>query len=265
LWAGRFASSLLVRPMNSSDLARTVLWLVPLALQCVIVVVMSYRGLARRFPVFFCYSLLLPARDLLLLYLSYPSPAYARIFWWGEGWALLLSLGVIVETIRHLIEPYPFLRTVFGIFWIGCIVAGAAALAMLLWNNGPSGADLALEWIILTERSARFLQVCLLIAVVFLISRLGLTWYDFSVGIAAGFGTYAALDLSLLEVRASFHIFSEAAFVLLRSAAYNLAVGIWAFYFFRPRRVHLIERLPGHDLANWNDALTEHVDKWYPH
>jgi len=251
--------------MKIPQLATTVLWLVPLALQCAIVVVMCYRGLAQRFPVFFAYTLLLPARDLSLFFLTYRSPVYSRVYWWGDAGAVLLTLGVIAETIWHLIRPYPFLRAAFRLFWLVGVVAAVAALAMLFSNNGASGADRVLEWIILTERSARFLQVCLLIAVVFLISRLGLTWHDYSVGIAAGFGTYAALDLALLELRAHIHVLSDATFVFLTSVAYNLAVVIWTFYFFRKRSVKLIERLPVHDLASWNDTLTEHVDKWYQH
>ena len=53
-------------------------------------------------------------------------------------------------------------------------MVGLAALAMLIWTKGPAEADMALEWIILGERSARFLQVCLLIVAIAMMSRLGL-------------------------------------------------------------------------------------------
>jgi hypothetical protein len=94
-------------------------------------------------------------------------------------------------------------------------------------------------------------------------SRLGLTWRDYSLGIAAGFGVYAALDLVLLELRGHLHVLGDSAFVLLRSAAYNLGVLIWASYFLRPLDGIPVERLPGNNVANWNDTLTEHIDKWY--
>ena len=263
MWAVRFASSLPVRPMTFSHLATNILWLVPLALQCVIVVVMSLRGLARRYPFFFAYTVLLPSRDIVLLFQQYGTVRYARIYWWGEAGAVLLSLGVIVQTIWHLLEPYPFLRTIFRIFWIACIIAAAAALAMLFWTKGPSGADLALESVILFARSARFLQVCLLIAVIFLISRLGLTWHSHSVGITAGFGIYAALDLALLELRGGLHLITDSVFAFCRPAAYNLAVLVWAFYFLKSPDEGPVGRLPRTDLANWNDALTERIDTWY--
>jgi hypothetical protein len=51
--------------------------------------------------------------------------------------------------------------------------------------------------------------------------------------------------------------------VLLRSAAYNLGVLIWTFYFVWPQGGSSVDRLPGTDLANWSNTVTEHVDKWY--
>ena len=92
----------------------------------------------------------------------------------------------------------------------------------------------------------RFLQVCLLIVAIGLMSRLGLTWRSYSLGIAAGFGVYAALDLVLLELRAHLHFLPDTAFVLMRSAAYNLGVAIWAFYFLRPHGGNPVDRFAGH-------------------
>jgi hypothetical protein len=249
--------------MSLFHLATDVLWLLPLALQYAIAIVMYFRGLARRFPFFFTYSLLLPARDLILLRLPYPGPVYSRVYWWGEAGAILLSFGIIVEIIWHLTKPYPFLRTVFKVLWIVAILATLASLAVLLWSNGPSGEDLILERVILMQRSARFLQVCVLIVVIGLMSRLGLTWHHDSLGIAIGFGVYAALDLAFLEFRANLHAVTNTAFVLLRSSAYNLAVVIWSFYFLRRREVNSVESLPSTDLASWNETLTQHLDKWY--
>jgi hypothetical protein len=243
--------------------ATTVLWLVPLALLGAIAVVMLLRGLVRQYPLFFCYTVLLPTRDAILLFLPYASPRYSNVYWWGEAGAVLVSLGVIAETIWHLIEPYPFLRTAFKVSWVAGIFAAMAALGMLFWNNGPGGADLALGQIILFERSARFLQVCMLIVATGILSRLGLTWQHYSLGITAGFGIYAALDLTLLELRANLHIIPDSAFVLLRSASYNLAAVVWTVYFLRRPEMKPVGRLPATDVADWNDALSERVDKWY--
>lgn len=188
--------------MNFFGLATSVLWFVPLATQCVIALVMLRRGLVRQFTFFFSYTVLLPARDTTLYFLPQPSDPYSSVFWWGEAAAILLALAIIFEISWHFVRPYPFLRLFLRVLWISAVILGAAALAMLIWTKGPAGADVALEWIILAERSARFLQVCLLIVAIAMMSRLGLTWRHYSLGIAAGFGVFAALDLVLLELRA---------------------------------------------------------------
>lgn len=252
-----------MRPMDFSRLATSVLWFLPLAMQVAIAIVMLRRGLVGQFPVFFSYTVFLPARDLVLACLPYPGPRYSRVYWWGEGVAVLLTLGVIFETTWHLVQPYPFLRILLRVLWVGGVIAGALAVALLVWTNGPQGADLVLERVLLLERSAKFLQVCLLIVAIALMSRLGLTWRDYPLGIAAGFGVYSALDLMLLQLRSHLHAISDASFVLLRPAAYNLGVAIWAFYFLWPHGGNPIDHLPGTDLANWSDALTQQVEKWY--
>jgi hypothetical protein len=254
-----------VQPMNFFRLATSILWFVPVATQSAIAMVMLRRVLVGQFPFFFSYTVLLPVRDVTLYFLPQSSNRYSTVFWWGEAAAIVLALGVIFEISWHFIRSYPFLRLFLRVLWISAVVASAAALAMLLWTKGPVGTDLALEWIILTERSARFLQVCLLIVAIAFMSRLGLTWQNYSVGIAAGFGVYAAVDLALLELRAHLHAVTVTGFVLMRSAAYNLGVVIWAFYFLRPEGGKPVGGLPATDLANWNDTLTEKVDRWYRH
>ncbi len=225
--------------------------------------VMWCRGLAPRFPLFFSYIILVPVRDMALTWIPRDGPSYSSIYWWGEGIIILLAVGVIFELVGYFVRTYPFLRFLLRVLSVVGVLAGALALSLLLWGQSPRGADLAFEWIILTERSARFLQVCLLILVLALMSRLGLTWRNYALGIAAGFGVIAALDLTLLELRAHLHLLTDNAFVLLRPAAYNLGVLIWGAYFLLPGGKSPINRLPDHDLDQWNDELNRKVDKWY--
>jgi hypothetical protein len=248
--------------MRFSHLVSAILWFVPLALQGAIAFVMLWRGLVKVFPAFFSYVAVVTLRDVLLLLFPNTGNRYAIAFWWGDAAAILLSLGVIVETLWHLFRPYPFLRFVFRWFWVAAVIATASALT-LLRTSSPSGADRVLELIILMERSARVLQVCLLIVLISLMSRLGLTWQHYTLGITAGFGIYAALDLALLEFRAHPDLVKYPAFALLGSGAYNLAVIVWAFYFLGYRAKTPVESLPSNDLRKWNQALTEYTDQWY--
>jgi hypothetical protein len=244
-------------------LLTSALWFFPSAMLVVIAFVMWRRGLVPRFPLFFSYILLVPIRDLVLALLPPDRRQYSLVYWWGEGVVVFLALGVIFELVGYFVRTYPFLGFFLRVFSVAGVLGAALALGLLLGGKGPSGADLAYEWIIYAERSVRFMQVCLLILVIALMSRLGLTWRNHSLGIAAGFGLYAAIDLVLLELRAHLHVLTDNSFVLLRSTAYNLGVLIWAAYFLLTWGEGPINRLPDNDLAQWNDELNQKVDKWY--
>jgi hypothetical protein len=250
-----------VRPMRFAPSISLVLWFVPVTLQAGIAFAMLRRGLTKLLPVFFCYTVFIVARELILHLLPYSGNLYSAVFWWGDAAAILLSLGVILEVLWHLFRPYQFLRFVFRLIWIAAVVAAAFALSLL--REGPRGTDRLLESILLMERSARVLQIALLIVLMFFMSRLGLAWHHYSLGITAGFGVYSALDLVLLELRAHLHLVTDTVFVLLTPAAYNLGVLIWAFYFLRTGPVQAVDRLPDTDLTIWHETLSEYVKQWY--
>jgi hypothetical protein len=227
------------------------------------VIVMLHRKLVEIFPVFFTYSVLVPAREILLLFVRNHLDLYSRIYWFSEAIVVALSLGVIYEVIWHLIRPYSFLRQfAFGFFWIVAALALALGLIMFLSSSRLGQRDPLFEIIILVERSVRFLQACWLIVLVLLMSRLGLTWQYYAVGIATGFGVYSASDLALLELRAHLHLITDGTLVLLNSTAYNVAVTIWALYFVpsRPRKV-IVGGLPDTEIARWNEVLSEYLKK----
>jgi hypothetical protein len=252
-----------MRPMSFPHLVSKILWILPLALQISIALVMWRRKLVSQFPVFFSYTVVVLSRESLLLFLESQRRLYAFVYWSGEIFAVLLGLAVIFEILRHILPPNPSFKFVLNSVWALAGIAAIASLLMLILSEGGTGADRVFESIILAERSARFLQACLLIAVIALMSRLGLTWHDYSVGIAAGFGVYSALALAGLEFRAHLHFMSDTALVLLNSAAYNVAAVIWAYYILRPWRGTPVEYLPNANLAEWNNAVGDYVNQWH--
>jgi hypothetical protein len=239
------------------------LWIAPIVIQSVIVIVMLYRKLVHTFPLFFAYTVLVPAREILLLFVRNHPNLYSPIYFFSEAIVVALSLGVIYEVIWHLIRPYPFLRRfAFRFFWIVAAVALVLGVIMFLAPSGSVQADHRLEIIILAERSVRLLQACWLIVLVLLMSRLGLTWQYYAVGIAAGFGLFSAAYLALLELEAHLHLITYETLQLLNSTAYNGAVTIWGLYFVpsRKRKV-IVESLPSTEIARWNEVLSEYLKK----
>jgi hypothetical protein len=249
--------------MTAPHAITVALWIAPIVIQSIIVIVMLHRKLVEIFPVFFTYSVLVPAREVILLFVrNHPDP-YSRIYWFSEAIVVALSLGVIYEVIWHLIRPYSFLRRfAFSFFWIVAAVALGLGLIMFLSSSRSIQPDPLLEIIVMAERSVRFLQACWLIVLVLLMSRLGLTWQHYAVGIATGFGVFSASDLALLELQAHLHLITYETLAVLNSTAYNVAVTIWALYFVasRPRKV-IVESLPDTEIARWNEVLSEYLKK----
>ena len=238
-----------------------ILWLTPLFLQIAVMFVMLRRRLVGSFPLFFSYTVVIVCRESILLFLR-KGGLYFLIYWWGEALSILLGLAVIFEILAHILPKSPSLKFVLNsVVIFGAIAAVAALLILVLAKPGEGNAPL-LEVIVMGERSVRFLQSSLLIVLIALMSRLGLSWHQESVGIAAGFGMYSSLALAGFELGGHLHMISTATLVLVNSAAYNLAAIIWAFYILRPLRVTPVEHLPKTDLAEWNSAVTDYVDQW---
>jgi hypothetical protein len=224
--------------------------------------VMLRRKTASSFPLFFTYTVVVVCRDLILLFLK-KGNLYFLIFWWGESLAVLLGLAVIFEIAAHILPKSPAIKFVLKAMLIfGAIAAVAALFILVLSKPSGGGKDPLLVVIGMAERSVRFLQSSLLVILIALMSRLGLSWHQESVGIAAGFGVYSALALACFELGIHLHAISGTTLALVNSAAYNLAALIWAFYILRPVKVTPVEHLPKTDLAEWNSAVTDYVNQW---
>ena len=248
--------------MTFPYLLTKILWLTPLFLQTLILFVMLRRRLVGSFPLFFIYTVVIVCREFILLFLR-KGAVYFLVYWWGETLAILLGLAVIFEILVHILPKSPSLKFVLeAIFIFGAIAAVAALLILIFAKPSGGGTDPLLQVIGMAERSVRFLQSSLLVVLIALMSRLGLSWHQESVGIAAGFGVYSAVALACFELGIHLHAISGTTLALVNSAAYNLATLIWAFYILRPQRATPVEHLPKTDLAEWNGAVTDYVNQW---
>jgi hypothetical protein len=238
-----------------------ILWLTPIFLQTAIMFVMLRRRLIGSFPLFFSYTAVVVCREFILLFLR-KGHLYFLIYWWGETLAILVGLAVIFEILAHILPRSPSLRFVLRSVLIFSAIAAVAALLILVTDNSVGENDPLLRVLVMGERSVRFLQSSLLVVVIALMSRLGLSWRQESVGITAGFGIYSAIALLGFELGVHLHVISQLGLALTNSAAYNLATMIWAFYILLPARVTPVEHLPKTDLAEWNSAVTDYVNQW---
>lgn len=245
--------------MKNSGLLTITLWVLALTLQPVTALGMVLRRQVKNFPLFFSYILFVTTRDLALLFVPYNTRLYAWIYFVGEPLAILLALAAICEVFWYLVRPYPMLRTL-GVpaFGITLCALGLTALFMLSASEFK-GQIVSTQSIVLLERSARFIQVGVLLVFILSISRFGLAWKYHVAGIVTGFGLAAGLQLGLLELR-SLGAFHDKAFALLKPAAYDCGLIVWAVYFIVNKvPEHPLSQLPENQLAKWDELLRRYL------
>lgn len=247
--------------MSAIQVLTIAFWLLPLLLQPTIAVAIIIRKLAPEFRWFLSYTVFVAGRDFALLLFRTNTNSYAWIYWLGEPVTIALGLAAIYEILWYLIKPYSTLRLLgIRLFWGS--LAFAVIVGILLLRASPfAHMKPSVESARLLERSAWFIEAGVLIAFVFFISRLGLTWKHYTAGIVAGFGASAGLQLAFVELE-SLHLISGNIFALLKSAAYNCAVFIWAGYFLLPRKpIPPQTELPKSDLPRWDEVLRRYLEK----
>src|SRR5207237_3893754 len=152
----------------------------------------------------------------------------------SEPLVIALGLAVIYEVLWHLIRPYHTLRTLSVRLFSATLVLAALGGLTMLKTSEFGQTKFWIESLFLVERSARFVQVGVLIVFILFISHLGLTWKHHGSGIVAGFGIAAGLQLALYELRFLKGI-TDANFYLVMSMAYNIAVLVWEIFVFSLR------------------------------
>jgi len=262
LWAVGSQVTLDEPPMSTvGEELRIVFWIIPLCLQPLIALAIFLRHQTRSFPRFFLYTLFVPARDLVLLFLKRNLPIYSWAYFLSEPLVIALGLAVIYEVLWHLIRPYHTLWTV-SVRLFSATLGLAALVGLTMLKTSEFGqTKFWIESLFLVERSARFVQVGVLIVFILFISHLGLTWKHHGAGIVAGFGIAAGLQLALYELR-SLGLIEDEYFYLLMSMGYDVAVFVWTIYFFSPgRKADLEIGLPKTDLARWDEILRRYLNR----
>ena len=231
------------------------LWIGGWALSLAVVVTLLRRKLRGEFPLFFAYAAFqvvsVPVHFAVYQWGSYANYFYA--YWVSTALATGLELAVLYEIFQHAFRPYVALRGLASMIfrWAGLVLLMVAVITAL---SAPLGQSPLITAILSLERSIRMMQCGLLILMLFFSPQLGLSWRSHLFGIAAGFGGYAAVSLTLVSLRAQLGIPSDSAYTLINSGAYTLAAATWFAYLLAPepaRRAVRVQPVPD----QWDFAL----------
>jgi hypothetical protein len=234
-----------------------IFWLAPIVLQIIIAIAMFVRGLYRRVPYFFAYTVNVVVQSIVLLLMEKPTAARFYAYWSGEVISWILGMAVIYEIYASLLKEYSSLQKL-GTFLFGAISVSLVLVSLFTSLNSPGADSFRLMQGALTlERSVRIVQCGLLVALFLFSSFFGLGWKNYLFGIALGFAIFISVELAVVALRAYSGASLNHLYRWLKPGSYDLAVVVWGIYVIRSSRVADLRLLPKTQLAEWNQTLQE--------
>lgn len=206
------------------------LWIAHPVLQMGIAAIMLQRGLYRKFKFFFGYILV----QLVTFAVVFPaywhnSSALFYLYWGCDALSVAFGFAVIHEVFVDVFRAFHTLRD------LGTVLFKWAALVMLLVAGvvsvSTNSSDFApwMQAIITSQRCVRFIQVGMVLFLLFFAHYVGVSRRQHSFGIALGFGSFAMVELVLICSWVGNHL-GGAWMSILNMAAYNSSLLVWFGY-----------------------------------
>jgi len=241
------------------------LWIFPTCLGVITLIIMAKRGLYRELPVFTAYLACITVYDIAGAVLRESHPAfYFYFFWVGDGLTALLGLCVIYEIFRIVLKSFSSVQRIGLLLFRASFFVLALIVATTFRARMSQDVDPLIPTILNLELSIRILEAGLFFFLFSFASSLGLTWKHHVFGIAAGLALFVATELAVVAMRSYFgREADDLAYQVLKPAAFNCGVLIWAGYIWRGEPVTSpATRAPEESrILEWNNALAEYLSQ----
>jgi hypothetical protein len=238
------------------------LWLAPDILQLGLAVFIYRRGLQKRFPVFFAYTIY-EAIETFTLYAIDVTPWFSGEIYWRAVWISLIVGGlikfaVIGELLRQLLRTWPALAKTGN----QLLTAAGVALTFIAALAAAHTTTDNPHWIVgggeILQQTLYLIQCGLVLFLFIFAAYFKLTWDRVAFGIAVGFGLVFSQHLAGWALIAGMHLPNNSVgLAFLNMATYHIAVLIWGYYLLVPERKPITSTasLPENNLAVWNREL----------
>lgn len=226
--------------------AITGVWLAGIVLEVILVGILTFRGLWRRFPVFTLYllaNILLTPAVYVVRHIFGESATYFYFYFYGLSKTLGLSLGLgaIFEVFSHLLTPYPTLKKPAMLACSLAVMLLVAAGVLLVYSQPSTDTAFLMLPFLKAEEAVRILQVGLVVFLCFFAGFFRLHWRQTEFGIALGMGVFAAIDLVAVGLAAYYGEAGKMATSMMALVAFDSALVIWLAYFI-PARIPRVPR-----------------------
>ncbi len=237
------------------------MWVISVVLQSGLATIMVRRGLARRFPAFFGYTVYEALLNTFLFIIghldSVSGGEYSNAFLAGGVGSAAFRFAVVCEIFIHVFRSYTPLKEMGRIIfrWATTILMIAAVL-IVASTTGVDKDKYAIG-LLIVDRTVNIIQCGLLVFLVVLASFLRFSWTSYIMGIALGFGVYSSAELCMSALRAQYGLhFGWTAFPVISSFTYLGCIGMWVVTLLLPEYRSLrIRHAPAQNLQDWNDTL----------
>lgn len=224
-----------------------------------VLAIMVRKNLRRHFPIFFAYIAWVLLSTFVEDFADRLSPlTFFYIYWSLNAVAMMLGFGVLYEVFANVLKPYSALIDLSRLLfvWAGIFLL-IAAVATALASAGSEPTRISTS-VMLFTRIVRLMQCGLLLLLMIFDSRLGLSWRNYGMGIALGFGSYAAIDLiiSYLNVHCSCSQWADT-LGMVNTSAYVGSTAFWVLVLAlpQPSRRTVLDSPARLIFQRWNEAL----------
>ena len=236
----------------------TFLWLLPMALEIAIVLIMISRGLWRGLPIFFAYVIAEIGRTAFLFVERKNVYVYFYGYWVTEIIGCFMALWVCKELFDNVFSRYLGLRSLGRVLFKGSLLV--VIVSAVLFSRVIPEMDTAriLAAILVIKRAVTFVQAGMLASLFLFGLFLGLAWDRYVIGVALGFGIYGAGELVAITARTIYGRAAESPCNWIMMGVGNCCVLIWISYFLFPPKARDNLEIATPDnrmLQGWNDAL----------
>jgi hypothetical protein len=240
---------------------RYYLWIAPYILLGLFFFLFLRRKLYLQLPSFAIYVAIQLLGFLGTLICSLHRPFSYRVYGWilmlGDSLSGIVAVWVLYELVSKLIVPRPTLvklgQRLFAVALVILVLSSAAISGRL----SDHSIYRALNFFEDINFSSAFIKVGLLLVLLVFSRALNVSWSNWFVGIALGFGVDACFDLSTAAWRAAYGRAALISVDIVQGVGFHICVVIWLVYLLLPEGPSRSTgpKLHKEDLEAWSDQL----------
>jgi hypothetical protein len=206
------------------------MWIAHPILEVGIGILMLRHGLLKQFKFFFGY-ILAQLATFVILFSAY-AHSYAAafyLFWVCNAFSVTFGFLVIHEVFVDVFRLFHTLRDLGSVLfkWAGLVMLLVAGVVSVSTNS--SEAPPWMQAIITSQRCVRFIQVGMVLFLLFFAHYVGVSRRQLCFGVALGFGSFAVVVLILISSFVGNHL-GGPWMDMANMLAYNASLGLWLGY-----------------------------------